>query len=108
MLALPTVIAHRRGKDRSMRLMALLLPLLLLAGPVYGSDCSGTAPNDLCETGHPALTSSGLNSSEAIFAGTGTTARDEARTPLQGPLDNLRGGVRHRGAAVDGVDAHGA
>jgi hypothetical protein len=33
---------------------------LLLAGPVYGGDCSGTAPNDLCEAGRPALTASGL------------------------------------------------
>ena len=28
---------------------------LLLAGPVYGGDCSGAAPNDLCEAGRPAL-----------------------------------------------------
>ena len=42
-----------------MPLLALAIALLL-AGPVYGGDCSGTGPNDLCEAGRPAPTSSGL------------------------------------------------
>jgi hypothetical protein len=45
---------------------------LLLAGPVYGGDCSGTAPNDLCEAEHPSLTASGLTSSGQTADGTGT------------------------------------
>jgi subtilisin family serine protease len=55
---------------------------LLLAGPVYGGDCSGTAPNDRCEAGRPTLTSSGLTSSGTISDGTGTTGRSKpSRSP---------------------------
>ena len=50
---------------------------LLLAGPVYGGDCSGTAPNDRCEAGRPALTSSGLTSSGKTADGSSTTARSK-------------------------------
>lgn len=56
---------------------------LLLAGPVYGGSCSGTAPNDLCEAGRPALTasggltSSGLTSSGKTADGTGTIGRSK-------------------------------
>src|SRR6185369_6131543 len=48
---------------------------LLLAGPVYGGDCSGTGPNDLCETGRPALTSSGTTSDESGAAGRSKPSR---------------------------------
>ena len=57
-----------------MPLLALAIALLL-AGPVYGGDCAGTAPNDLCEAGRPALTASGLTPSGTISDGSGTTGR---------------------------------
>ena len=50
---------------------------LLLAGPVYGGDCAGTAPNDRCEARRPTLTSSGLTSSGTSSDGTGTTGRSK-------------------------------
>ena len=50
---------------------------LLLAGPVYGGDCSGTAPNDVCEAGRPALTSSGVTSSGKTADGSRTTGRSK-------------------------------
>jgi hypothetical protein len=50
---------------------------LLLAGPVYGGDCSGTAPNDLCETGRPALTASSLTLSGRSSDGSGTAGRSK-------------------------------
>ena len=55
---------------------------LLLAGPVYGGDCSGTAPNDLCETGRPALTASSLTLSGRSSDGSGTARRSKpSRSP---------------------------
>ena len=86
----------------------LALPIaLLLAGPVYGGDCSGTAPHDLCEAGRPALTASSLTLSGKRSDGTGATGKVEAVALPQGPLGDLRLGVRRRGAAVDGIDTRG-
>ena len=50
---------------------------LLLAGPVYGGTCSGTVPNDVCEAGRPAPTSSGVISSGKAADGSSTTARSK-------------------------------
>ena len=64
-----------------MPLLALAIALLL-AGPVYGGDCSGTAPNDLCETGRPALTASSLTLSGRSSDGSGTARRSKpSRSP---------------------------
>ena len=59
-----------------MPFLALVI-VLLLAGPVYGGDCSGTAPNDLCEAGRPALTSSGLTPSGKTTDASGTAGRSK-------------------------------
>jgi subtilisin family serine protease len=59
-----------------MPLLALAIALLL-AGPVYGGACSGTAPSDLCEAGRPALTSSGVTSSGKVLDRSGMTGRSK-------------------------------
>ena len=75
------------SEDAAMPFLALAIALLL-AGPVYGGDCSGAAPNDLCEAGRPAPTSSGLTSSGLTSSGksadrtTGPTRRSKpSRSP---------------------------
>ena len=65
-----------------MPLLALAIALLL-AGPVYGGDCSGTGPNDLCEAGRPAPTSSGLTSSGKTSSG--KTADESSTTGRMKP-----------------------
>src|SRR5687768_1245433 len=50
---------------------------LLLAGPVYGGDCSGSTANDVCEAGRPTPTASGMAAD-----GSGTAGRSKpSRSP---------------------------
>ena len=69
---------------------------LLLAGPVYGGDCSGTAPNDVCEAGRPALTASGMTSSGKTADGSGTTGRSKPSPTCAMRLPSCRGVIRAR------------